>query len=324
MTILFVGSEQEAFSLVGASNISLTTTAGLYQSTYSRGAITTDGTSYAEAAFSSQTEIWIHDTIAAINAVSSGGELIKVYNTSSLKCASVKINAGGNIGVSYYNGSSYVDVMSAFSISPNSTYDIDFHVKIASFGGVVEFYLDGVLMSSFSGNTSSLGTNINVLRISNVSSALSTPWCHSQVIVSTTMTVGMKLATLAITGAGTSSQWTGAYTDINELILSDVTFISDNVNADISTYPVTDIPTGGNFNVGAVIVSTRAERGVTGVQNLELGVRSGGANYWGSPVSGLTTAFAPYQNILTTDPATGLPWTIPAANAVEIGVQALT
>jgi hypothetical protein len=333
MTILFVGSEQEAFSLVGASNITLNTTSSYFQSAYSRGSIKIVGTSYAGTAFNSQTELWVHDTVAfgvTVQPATSSSRIFRLVNSSSVECVKLttlsgvpEINSVFRVG--YWNGSSFTYLNSPFVPSQNTTYDIDLHVRIASFGGVVEFYIDGVLVSSFSGDTSAIGSGITKVELSSKNEDnTSYHTHHSQLIISTSTTLGMKVATLSVSGAGATSEWTGLYTDVSETVLSDINFISDNTNGDISTYAVTDVPAGGNFNVGAIVVSARAERGVTGVQNLELGVRSGGANYWGSPVTGLTTAFGPAQSILTTDPATGLPWTVANANAVEIGVQALT
>lgn len=326
MTLLFVGSEQEAFDLIGTAGITFdTATAGSFDATMSRGAIRVAGlgAAYARKTFSPQTSVWIH----ARCSIGIGSSFFNIINSSGTTVFRVSTShttgyANYNYKPEYYNGSSWI-TMGDSAVVPSSSVGIDFDVKIniATFGGAIDVYMDGVLMFSFSGNTSFLGSGISEFRM--FSPDGSNVW-FSQTIISTTITVGMKVATLSISGAGTTSQWVGSYTDINETVLSDTTFISDNTNGDISTYQVTDVPTGGNFNVGAIIVSARAERGATGVQNLELGVRSGGANHWGSPVSGLITAFGPFQEIMTTDPATGLPWTISGANAVEIGVQALT
>jgi hypothetical protein len=337
MTILFAGSEQEAFSLVGASGISLVTTAGRYQSDYSRGAMKIYDAAWAQTTFTPQTELWVHCNISNEYSIAGGTKTLEIYNSSSVGVVSAYLSNytkyaspldSRHLELEYMGSSGMVYVDTGFMPQQGFNIDVDIHAIIAQFGGLIELYVDGVMLASFSGDTSYLGSSFTSVRLNGDQASANAYINYSQCIVSTSTTLGMKLATLAITGAGTTSQWTGAYTDISESNLSDTSFISDNTsdnpNGDISTYPVTDVPAGGNFNVGAVIISARAERGVTGVQNLELGVRSGGVNYWGSPVSGLTTAFSPVQSILTTDPATGLPWTISNANAVEIGVRALT
>jgi len=57
--------------------------------------------------------------------------------------------------------------------------------------------------------------------------------------------------------------------------------------------------------------------------NLQLAIRSGGADYFGSSHAVPNTASTQLASLWPTDPATGLAWTESGVNAMEIGVKAV-
>ena len=69
-------------------------------------------------------------------------------------------------------------------------------------------------------------------------------------------------------------------------------------------------------------VGVRALCGSTGPQNLQLALRTGGANYLSGTDFALSTGFQASAYTWTTDPATSASWTAANAQAVEGGMEA--
>jgi hypothetical protein len=143
-------------------------------------------------------------------------------------------------------------------------------------------------------------------------------------IVQDQSTIGFVLGTCVPSGAGSTSAWTGAYTDIDEAVTSDADFISSGTANQVSTFAQTAIPTLTGYVVRAVCVSARAKRGSSGPQNIRMALRSAGTNYFSGSDISLGLGYAPVQTIWATDPATSAAWVNTAISSLEPGVKSIT
>ena len=141
----------------------------------------------------------------------------------------------------------------------------------------------------------------------------------SQMFGSLEPTVGRRLFTLVENTNGAEQDFTGAVTDINELVLNDATGITAATAGKVSTYYKNGLALTGNilgmgtsarFNVGA------------GPQSLENVLRVSGANYNGPTFAG-AAPFRIAQNMWMTNPATAGVWSPGTANAVEWGAESV-
>ena len=306
-----------------------TNAAGWFDSRFSRGANTAvAGVTcvYTPPSFSPVTELWVH--FSAFIGTGNPYTLCRVYDsaTGTIRTSIETVTGSGMnaLQLGYWTGSSltYVKTPTIYPTA-GSLVDIDLHIKVAPTGGVVELYSNGTLVAGYSGNTSGIAAAFSKVEFltqngGNVSIGV------SQVIIAdgSTITPGMKLATLALTGAGGTSQWTGAYTNVSGTVINDANTISDSTNGDVSTYVIGALPSGP-YQISAIGISLRGEVAAGGTQNIQSVVARGGTNYAGVNLPGLTTAFLPAQQLWTTDPSTGAQWTSAGVAATQIGVKAI-
>lgn len=79
------------------------------------------------------------------------------------------------------------------------------------------------------------------------------------------------------------------------------------------------IPGGSTvYGVANEIVARKDDAGVNDVQCL---IRSGGTTYADGVSKALSTSYQRFRNVWTTDPATGLAWTVTNANAAQAGIR---
>jgi hypothetical protein len=183
--------------------------------------------------------------------------------------------------------------------------------------GSVQVYLAGTLVLSVTGLNHSGFTGVT--QVNPIGGA--TYW--SEIICDTIPHVGGRLKTFPIdTVSATNTGFTGAVTDVNEVVYSDATFVYATANAQISTYYANGFSLG-TYTIRAVAVGCRALRGATGPQNLENAIRVGGANYVGSSTA-LGIGYQAVTHSWTTNPNTSAAWTASGAQATEGGMEALT
>jgi hypothetical protein len=146
----------------------------------------------------------------------------------------------------------------------------------------------------------------------------------SECIVSDGDTRDMGIRTVAATGAGTVDQWTGAYTNVNEIQVNDSNFDTTATSGNVQRYLMSAIPTG-NYNILAKATSLRATEGGGSLAHIALDELIGGTQYATSPVA-FPTAFGNVTFVQPVNPATGVAWTQADINASgrESGYKATT
>ena len=123
------------------------------------------------------------------------------------------------------------------------------------------------------------------------------------------------VASLAPSAAGDTNTWdSGAYTDIDEIVLDDTDMLKSGTAAQEFNCNLTDLP-AGDFDVAGVKVTARAVKGASGPTKLGLGVRTGATD--NTVDNALTTALASYDRLMTQNPVTSAAWTIAQVNALQ-------
>jgi hypothetical protein len=144
---------------------------------------------------------------------------------------------------------------------------------------------------------------------------------YSEIIVADEDTRSLALVTLAPNAAGTTQQWTGAFTDVNETGVNDATYNVTNVTLQDQQYNLIDLP-AGSFVVKNVMVSARANTSAGSVATqVALGVRSGTTVSVGAAQTAGVTYATFTQFIGPNDPNTGAPWTTAAINALQLNLR---
>ena len=213
------------------------------------------------------------------------------------------------------------------SISLNTTYLIEVHIKIADSGGRIETKVNGVADIDFTGDTKEGAyTQFDKVRLGQ--GAVASYYCAAYFDNFRMDDAGWigdtKIQAIVPTGAGNTTGWTpsvGAnWGCVDEKPASDADYVSINANDIVDTYAAGNI-VGSIDNVKCVQIQARSRtEGSPTPTNLKLVVRSGGTDYLSGdkviPVSekGL-------WNLWELNPADSLAWEEADVNAMEIGIK---
>lgn len=318
-TILWAGGEDNDFICTN-TNCVADQTSNQYNSTYEREdyaitacSCTTDPPpTYASTpTFTAGSTLWIHanfwnqngcdgstgDQVMRVLSPDGVGRIILSTAASNIKWKISTRNAAGTI--------TDLVAMAAATLPVQSLWKMDFYIKYSSTGEVT-LYENGVLVADYSGNVvTDAATQLNQVQIAGPGCGVSS-W--SEMIIATTDTRNMHLATLKPTANGNAMAWTGIVGSINPVTYNDANNISSGTANQIAEFTVPSLPTG-NFSVNAVVQSARATASATGPQNLEFDVRTGGTDYQTANQT-LTLSFANgYYTVWSTNPNTSAAWT---------------
>jgi hypothetical protein len=213
------------------------------------------------------------------------------------------------------------------TINVNTWYLVEVHYKPADSGGIFQVKVDGVLDIDFSGDTTPGGATVDRIAVGTDSFSFGLGY-YDNIIVDDAAWIGdTRIQAIKPSAAGSSAQWdpsAGANWDcVKEVPPSDTDFNSTGAAEEIDLFTFGDL-TGSIESVKCVQVQSRAKfEGNPTAQKLQLGVRQGGANYFGASKD-LTTAFKQHSQIWEQDPATAAPWTPGGVNSAEFGYKAVT
>lgn len=312
----------------------ISTAASVYNSvnylttTYTQTAIYLAGSAHwAEVSFPAVgPTIWIHgahyyettwngSSMAAYTFTSGGTNVLRLLRNGSSNTSIQVWQTGAWTEVGTYSGDWWVN-------NTRVMYDVEITLGPS---GSVKLYRDNVLYIDYSGDTvgDTGATTIDKVRLAPLYGYSSSKSSLSEIIIADEDTRDMRLFYKAVNAAGSSSGFTGAYTDVDEVNASDADFISSNTADQISTFNLPD-PPAGPLEVKAVAVCGRARRGTTGPQNLQYALRVNGANYTGTSIT-LDTAFQhTAQQFWHTSPDTASAWTRSEFDNIEVGVKSIT
>jgi hypothetical protein len=132
------------------------------------------------------------------------------------------------------------------------------------------------------------------------------------------------LVTCAPTGPGTTDQWTGMYTNVNNVTVDDANFDTTTTSGDVQLYTMSGITTG-NFDILTLVTNIRATQGAGSLSHIALAQEIGGTQYVTAPNT-FPSSYGPTQFIQEVNPATGVEWTQSDVNSAgfQSGYKATT
>lgn len=340
MSILFAGGEDSQFRRVGKVSVDTASTTKR-RTSYSRCCLkhgpaqnwSYDG--WLADLYSSSSDFWLTGRFIQ-DGNAAGGTMTGVF-LSVRKGAVPKIvvdTDGGSSTTAKWrfrklanDGTSTTLATSTGTFPGTSTTmrKYDLHVVYGS-SGSIDLYEDGVSVLSYTGDvTTNSDTSVDGFHLGACAngSASGSASYWSEIIAHTQDTRNMSLATIPPSGAGASSDWTGAYTDVSETSIDTNELSTSSVNqlSEFAVTPATIIT--GSLSIRELVVTALARRGDSGPQNLQLVVRSSGDNF--SSTQSLQTYHATAAYSWETSP-TGGSWTPTDLNSAgfQIGVKSIT
>lgn len=316
MTILFMGGEAPSF-LPSGSGFTEATDSGYFNTPFSRCALWTRNTFswWDSQIWPSQTGLYVHGVFRqSVHSSGSDDPILTLYDGATASIF-LKQYTDDRLALQYLNAGAVVTGADIDNFS-GGLEEIDLYVNLTT--GVLRLYAGGTKRLETTGLSLGHITGITGLRLNN-----NYYMAWSQVVVDTNPTIGGRLWTVPITGAGASSDWNGTYANIDEIAYSDADFINSATNGQVSTFAVNP-PTLTGYEVQAVGVYARVRCGAGGPQNFRPVLRSGGTNYPSAADQLLDIAYEPHGYIWETDPATGVAWINTAVATLQPGVKAIT
>lgn len=286
------------------------------------------------------TEGWAHVRLYPRNDYpgtgSNAGNLFSLLDENNSVVAAIYADSQGSavnpflpLGIRVNGVGGLSAILFSAGTGSSNLLDIDIHFRVADSGGFYRVYFSGALVYEFLGDTRpTASTGIRTVQFDTRgcnSSSVPDHTYFSQVIVSTSSTIGARVHTLALS-AGSVNDWTGAVTDINEPTDSPASLISTATNGAEILMAAGDVSGLLTGNVISALVMSSSAQAVIGspVTNLAGRVKLGATTYDLGTVAPLVSGFRGVQHILGTNPATALPWQIADVNGAEIGLQART
>jgi len=229
--------------------------------------------------------------------------------------------AASTICLSTFDGTTRVVLASELGTSMSATvHKIDIQLVNWGASATIRVYVDGALLITFTGN--SVGAT-GIASFDSVfipqPNTLNATFV-SEVIVADEDTRDFSLSTLAPSAAGTTDDWTGAFTDVNEVTINDVTVVTTDTPGLDEQFNLTNL-TAGSFQVRNVKIVARSANTVgSAVNTVALGVNVGGTVDPGAPQA-VTTAFVPLERFMSQNPVTAANWTQTEADALQVNLR---
>lgn len=240
-------------------------------------------------------------------------------------------DAAGRIQVRRGTGSGAIIATSTHTpVISGSWVHIGWEVTIADAGGIVNVWLNGVQVITFTGDTKNAGTSTNIDAIS-VPAGLNVfsddlYWNDNLGGVQNTFLGDLSVKEVRGNGNGASSQWVGSdgnstdnYLLTDEVPLNTTDYVASSTAADRDLYAVADLTITGS--VLAVQVHAYAQKTDAGARSLKTLQRSSGGTVVASSALPLTTTYGVLSGTLRTTDPDGAAWTVATVNSCQYGIE---
>jgi hypothetical protein len=316
MTVYFMGGELSAFTPSATSPAETTTSSAPFSVSFSRCAIDCGASAidYVETpALTLPDELYTHTyfkrrtsyggTYSLLSYLAGATEVFRVRTTpTTIQMQALITGVMTNVGAS-------------IPINPEDIAEhLDVHFQGNDATGEVGLYLGGTEKTTATVDLSSV-TGIDTVQSYH-------PHRFSQMVIADEPTIGGRLFTRHPNGAGGTSNWTGGFGDVDEIVRSDVDFCNSSTNGQIEFFTQTG-PAVDGYTVRAVGVYARAKRGASGPSNLQLGLKVGATEDF-SASNALGLGYAAVGNIWEQNPATAAAWLSAAIDTIQPGMKAVT
>lgn len=324
MSVLWCGGEDIDFP--NGSAILVSTAAAYYRSGWARCGISPlSGTTYMKSNLfpgGAVTSCWLSFRAYMSTLVANGRYVgLGLGGTNKWLCLG-SASSSGKLALIAFDATTPSELATESGTSLVNAQVNRFDIQLSNYGGssTVNVYMNGVLLINYSGSTSITGVGgfDSVFSYQNSGGAV---WVINEVIVATDDTrLWPGLVTLAITGVGTTDDWTGTITNINGTTISDLNPVYTNTNTKDEEANVTD-PPGAVYAVQAIKISARAAKSVSSTPTkIALGYKNGANVAVGSDIA-LTGSYVNYEQIDSVDPTTGLAWVTGDIAGLQIDVR---
>ena len=213
----------------------------------------------------------------------------------------------------------FTTLATATSTSSTALTKLDIHVNYSA-SGSVDVYEAGTLILTYSGDvTTDSATSLDgVVFGGHTTNSAKTHW--SEIIVSSADTRDLTLVTLPLAANGNTFDFTsGAYSDINETVLSDNSIAASASTGQIAQCTVSTGGVGSSDLVRAVVVTGRISAGSSGPANVQANVRTSGTDYYSSNIAA-PAYLDEVRHEFSTNPGTGSNWTAAQLTAAGFNV----
>lgn len=328
MTTFFIGDELECYSTY-TIGVSETTDGSI--SGYSRGSVSiADNTSdYIEAPLTNSVTgattatndvLWMHFRRYTGDQYSDRRVSIRMFDSDGVEKVRRASEGQWADKIQIWDGAAWIDTVTGLGTPYQSWQTMDMRIKIGT-EGLVEAYLEGILVNRWTGDTSSIG-NISTVRFHNRGGRT----YINQLILADYSTINHTIRRRTPTGNGANTQWVGDFSQIDDAPAStvgtDVIYTAQSEQKATFTGANMSATTGGHV-IKAVAVAEFSKNDGTGQfpQNVRPVLRVAGTDYEGpvdAPIgAGWKGGVAFWEN----NPATGAAWAnIGDVNATEFGV----
>lgn len=321
MTIYFAGNEIGCFTANDAGSYEVT---DWTDATYGRCSMFSDGTNSHKATpyFTAQTEGYINFVaVQDTGAYNGTSYLFYADNSSGVHALRLYANIGA-VKLQYYNGASWIDATGTAFINTLVANLFTVSFKVNSAAGYLRLYSGSGSLLLDSG-TIDLSTVSNISRLLLIGGRSVFDQYHREVIVADVPTIGWRLGTLYLTGAGATNTFTaGTYAEVDEITYSTADFLSSGTADQIFLGACNDLDPGALTIKGVGVGALARNDGGAGPQNLQLAIRTNATNYF-SATKTLGVGFSANVNIWETNPNTAAAWTSSDIAALQIGVKSI-
>lgn len=324
--------EPDGYELATGSSFVTSTTSTQRDTTYTPNVVLTahSGTTEYSMAFPSSGDFWCRGTVRidALNSTFGNGLFIfRNGTTNQLRLRPDSVALGpARMRLYRWNGSSW-DIVGAdkdhFYMSTSTTLSIVIHVSMHATTGTFRVFLNETLVMDITGNITGPSTTcdnvvLGGLRTDNAQAY----W--SQLAVADFCLVGSNVANYSPTAAGTYTEWTGAYTALDEADYSVADDVNTNATGQRFTYNFSNTSAGqqaGSRVIRAFQIASRIELDAastpTAIRHM---LRTAATDYESGDLA-LTAddVNRAVVNVWETNPNTTALWTFSEIDALEAG-----
>jgi hypothetical protein len=275
-------------------------------------------------------QFWFHcqfQTNSASGGTLSNAQLFRFCDGTTSRLAVRGTGTNGQLKISKRTAAgTFTDLVTGTSGAFTSGVTaVDLFVNYAV-SGQVTLYLNGVQVADYTGDvTTDSATTLSGFTFGGIQTAVQNG--ISEIIVSSSDTRGKALWTLTPQAAGNTQSWTpNTVTNINEVTLSDATFISTTANDSLSEWTTSTSIPSGSWSVDAIVQSARVEVAVSGPQHFDWVIRTAdGTDNLAGDSNAPITSFGNFKNkIWATNPKTGTAWaTSDITTGFNLGIKSL-
>jgi hypothetical protein len=207
------------------------------------------------------------------------------------------------------------------------TYHIEIYVLIANENGRAVVKLNGVTDIDYTGDIQESATSNQMDRIRfGYCGYLTSIYVDDIIVDDATFPGDTRIQKITVNGTGTTTDWSpsaGAnYECVDEIPADDTDYVYTNTVNLIDLYNVSSL-VGEVESVKCIQVQARAKKeGLSTPQNLQLGVKSGITNDFGSSQA-LESDYKNFAELWEVNPATSSAWTKAEIDDLEIGIKSI-